>query len=322
MESQNLVSIIIPVYNTAPYLKRCIESVRNQTLKEIEIILVNNLSTDDSPFICDEYAKIDSRIRVLHLDQAGLSIARNAGINIASAPYIGFIDSDDYIESAMYEDMLTAMIENEVELVYCNFCFEYEDGRVEQMYSDTHKVYTRSCQAVQRDIILEKVSSSSCTKLFSRKLFDSNRFPVGMFFEDHATIYRWIGVCNKIAWVDFSYYHYMQRSDSICHTFSPIKHYHYFLAEYSRLDFVKEQLLFSGEELYDILNLIVRNCFNHFNAFMQHPDCHLYSEFSKDMRRLLRKWLVLSKVELNSKYYKRLRKIAYFWPIYNLTHYR
>ena len=83
MESQYSVSVIMPVHNTAPYLRRCIESVRNQTLKDIEIILVDNLSTDDSPSICNEYANIDSRVKVLHLDEAGLSIARNAGIEIA-----------------------------------------------------------------------------------------------------------------------------------------------------------------------------------------------------------------------------------------------
>lgn len=121
MESQYSVSVIIPIHNTAPYLRRCIESVRNQTLKDIEIILVDNLSTDDSPSICDEYANIDSRVRVLHLDEAGLSIARNAGIEIATAPYIGFIDSDDYIEPTMYENMLSAMVQNKVYMVYCNF---------------------------------------------------------------------------------------------------------------------------------------------------------------------------------------------------------
>ena len=108
-------------------MRRCIESVRNQTLKDIEIILVDNLSTDDSPSICDEYANIDSRVKVLHLDEAGLSIARNAGIEIATAPYIGFIDSDDYIEPTMYENMLSVMVQNKVYMVYCNFCFEYED---------------------------------------------------------------------------------------------------------------------------------------------------------------------------------------------------
>ena len=172
---------------------------------------------------------------VLHLDEAGLSIARNAGIEIATAPYIGFIDSDDYIEPTMYENMLSVMVQNKVYMVYCNFCFEYEDGRIEQMYPNTANVYVRTSQDVQRDIIFERVSSSACTKLFDKIFFDSYRFPVGMFFEDHATIYRWISICDKIVWIDAAYYHYIQRGDSICHTINPIKRYHYFLAEYSRL---------------------------------------------------------------------------------------
>ena len=90
-----MVSIIVPVHNTADYLHKCIESLRSQTLQQIEIILVDNLSVDGSSEICDEYARIDKRIKVLHLSIAGLSIARNAGMRIASAPYTGFVDSDD-----------------------------------------------------------------------------------------------------------------------------------------------------------------------------------------------------------------------------------
>ena len=92
MENSYLVSVVIPVHNTAPYLHKCVESVRNQSLKEIEIILVENMSTDNSAEICDEYAKMDSRIKVLHLSVAGLCVARNAGIDVATAPYIGFAE--------------------------------------------------------------------------------------------------------------------------------------------------------------------------------------------------------------------------------------
>lgn len=321
MKQAYSVSVIVPVYNTEQYLRKCIESIRNQTLADIEIILVDNLSSDGSALICDEYTRIDPRVKVLHLDEAGLSIARNAGINIASASFIGFIDSDDYIEPTMYEDMLSVMIQNEADMVYCNFCFEHEDGRVEQMYSDTHKVCIRSCQDVQRDIILEKVSSSSCTKLFSRKLFDSNRFPVGMFFEDHAAIYRWIGVCNRIAWIDTAYYHYIQRNDSICHTLSPIKRFHYFLAEYPRLEFVKEHELFEGKELSAVTNIIVENCLCHFHEFMRDSNHRLCPDKIKFMRMKLRVWLALSRDDLTRKSYKRLRKIAYLWPIYYWTHF-
>ena len=190
MKLQPLISIIIPIHNTAGYLERCIESVRNQTLKELEIILVDNLSIDESPLICDEYEKLDSRIKVLHLSVAGPSVARNAGIKIASAPYIGFVDSDDFLEPTMYADMLEALEQNQVDMVYCNFCYEYEDKRTEQIYPNSGLSYFRSSTEVLRDIICEQVSSSPCTKLFKKELFDNLLFPEGVFFEDHATVYR------------------------------------------------------------------------------------------------------------------------------------
>ena len=221
----------------------------------------------------------------------------------------------------MYENMLSVMVQNKVYMVYCNFCFEYEDGRIEQMYPNTDNVYVRTSQDVQRDIIFEKVSSSACTKLFDKIFFDSYRFPIGMFFEDHATIYRWISICDKIVWIDAAYYHYIQRGDSICHTINSIKRYHYFLAEYSRLEFAKERRLFEGRDWCDAVNVIVENCFNHFQEFMTDPNHQLYPVEIKDMRNKLSRWRFLSRKELSSKYYKRLRKITYFWSIYYWTHF-
>lgn len=321
MKQECVISIIIPVHNTAQYLKRCVESVRNQTLKDIEIILVDNLSCDGSSYICDEYAKVDSRVRVLHLDEAGLSIARNAGIDIASAPYIGFVDSDDYVDTSMFEDLFVAISRYNADIAYCNFFYEYEDGRIEQLYPNTGDVILRSSKDMQRDVILERVSSSSWTKLFRREALGNYRFPKGMYFEDHSTLYRWLDSFNKVVWLDKAYYHYIQREDSICHTLDPIKLYHYFLAEYHRLEFVREHALFEGKELRDVVNLITKNCYHLFSEFMKHPDHNVFFSFGKDMRRLLKRWLVLSKSELEPKYYKRLRKISYFWPIYYWTHF-
>lgn len=321
MKSQYLASVIIPVHNTAQYLRRCIESVRNQTLSNIEIILVDNLSVDDSPFICDEYAQKDARIKVLHLNEAGLSIARNAGIEIATAPYIGFIDSDDYIEPTMYEDMLSAMKEYNIGVAYCNFCFEYEDGRIEHIYSDTNQIYIRSNRDVQRDIIFEKVSSSSCTKIFDRRFFESHRFPVGMFFEDHATIYRWIDAYDKILWIDRSYYHYLQRGDSICHTIDSLKRYHYFLAEYERLEFVETNSIFGMDQLFKARNFIIRNCILHLNEYIKEGGIiRAFSSQVVEMRKKMKKWLRYSKSDLTKKNYKRIKKISYFWLLYYITH--
>lgn len=112
-----LVSVIVPVYNVEQYLERCVESIRNQTLKEIEIILVDDGSPDECPRLCDEYAELDERIKVIHKKNGGLSSARNAGIQNSRGKYIGFIDSDDYIESNMYEKLYEAAESNNVDMV-------------------------------------------------------------------------------------------------------------------------------------------------------------------------------------------------------------
>lgn len=310
------ISVVIPVHNTAPYLRRCIDSVLNQTLHGIEIILVDNRSTDNSPAICDEYASRNTSIRVLHLPIADLSTARNAGLDIASAPYVGFIDSDDYIMPTMYENMLKAMSRCHVDLVYCNFCFEYEKGRVEYLNENTGAVYIRSAKDVQKDIILEKVSSSACTKLYIKDFFDSHRFPENVFFEDHATLYHWVGEFKKVAWVDKAYYHYNQREGSICHTMGAIKHYYQFIAEYDRLEYVKKHDVFEDEELPIVMDKIVGNCFYHFNEFILSPEHINYKTQLKNMRWRLRLWLSLPEKYLSKKHYRRLRKIVYMWAFY------
>lgn len=321
MNSLYSVSVIIPVHNTAPYLERCVESVRNQTLKNIEIILVENKSQDNSPVLCDEYARRDPRIKVLHLSIAGLSIARNAGLKIASAPYVSFIDSDDYISETMFQDLLDAISSSQAEMAYCNFCYEYEDGKIETVYTDSGHTCIRQPKEVIEDIICEKVSSSSCTKLFKKELFASLLFPEGVFFEDHAVLYKWVAMCTKVVWVDKVYYYYYQRDGSICHTLDMNKHYHFFMAEYPRLDFVKEKRLFSEKERGAIIKMIAQTCFYHFSDFMQEAKFLRDRKQIKDMRVRMRKWLSLPSDEIDKKLYKRIRKITYFWPIYYWKHY-
>lgn len=321
MKFQPLISVIIPIHNTAEYLERCIESVRNQTLKELEIILVDNLSIDKSPVICDEYEKLDFRIRVLHLSIAGPSVARNAGIRIASAPYVGFVDSDDYLESTMYADMLKVLEQKQADMVYCNFCYEYEDNRIEQIYPNSGMSYFRSSTEVLRDIICEQVSSSPCTKLFKKELFDSLLFPEGVFFEDHATVYRWVAECKNIVWIDRAYYHYIQREGSTCHTVDSVKHYHFFLAEYPRLEFIKRMNLFEKEKEYEAVNFIIANCLYRFSEFMKGSQLEKNQYMLQDMRRKLKAWLSMPSSEIEKKNYNRLWKITYIWAIYRRKHY-
>lgn len=314
------VAIIIPVHNTAVYLRRCVESVRNQTLKDIEIILVDNLSSDGSAQICDDYALIDSRIKVLHLMVAGLSVARNAGIGSSVAPYIGFVDSDDWIKPTMYEDLLNTLNSCEADMSYCNYCCEYEDGHIEQLYPNSGRVYSLIPKEVVIDILLDKVSSSSCTKLFKRKLFDAFTFPEGVCYEDHLTVYRWAAECNRIGWIDKTYYNYLQRDGSICHSSDLKNLYDYFLAEYERLSFVENATVFDDKESAVLVSRIVKHCLWIFNTFIQKPNHAFYKKEIGTMKLQLRYFLSLPKGVVDAQSYKRLRKIAYFWPIYYWTH--
>ena len=119
------VSIIVPIYNVEKYLRQCLDSIVNQTLKDIEIILVDDGSTDSCPSICDEYASKDKRIIVIHKENAGLGAAYNTGLDIAKGDYIGFVESDDFIELNMYEELYERAVQTGVDLVKCNF-YDYD----------------------------------------------------------------------------------------------------------------------------------------------------------------------------------------------------
>lgn len=278
------VSVIVPVHNTAPWLDRCVESVRAQTLRDIEIILVENRSTDASPELCDAYPAADARIRVLHLAEAGLSRARNAGLAVATAPYVGFVDSDDYIEPA-------------------------------------GPVTVRTPDEVLCDLLLERISASACTKLFDRTLFEGLQFPLDVWFEDHRVVHEWVARCRRIAHVEKVCYHYVQRDGSICHSFSAPKHYHFFLANFERFEFVRRQRLFEGRTEQDaICDKLVRNCLYNFREAMRRRHAPDFAEAVADMRRKLARMYEV-KAQLPPATRKRLRRVVKHYGWYYLTHF-
>lgn len=321
MENKYLVSVIIPVHNTACYLHKCVESVRNQSLREIEIILVENMSTDNSAEICDDYAKTDSRIRVLHLPVAGLCIARNAGIDAATAPYIGFVDSDDYIGPDMFKDLYEAMINNKADLTFCNYCYEYEDGRVELLAPNSGNNITCVREELLQDLMWEKKSCAVWIRLFKRELFTSLRFPDGFVYEDRRNMHRWIMMCNKIVWVDKTYYYYVERTNSICHTISPENRYHYILSCFIRLDFIHEQTLFSGKELIDVQTVILRNVLLQFKQALQRVRPRKFRKELDEIRKGFKHLLTYPKEEFDPRIYKRIKNIVYYWPLYYCVHF-
>lgn len=216
---KNLVSIIVPVYKVEKYIKECIDSILNQTYKNLEIILVDDGSPDKCPYICDEYARKDSRIKVIHKENGGLSSARNLGIDIAQGDYIQFVDSDDLIDSRMTEILFTNLINTNSDISCC--CYYYSEKKSENINDkpETIKEFT-SFEAI-RDLYCKKLQNViSWNKLYRKSLFQEIRFPVGKICEDVFTIYKLFFISKKIVKSSFIGYFYRASPNSITHNFS------------------------------------------------------------------------------------------------------
>lgn len=217
--TKSLISIIVPVYNVEKYLKRCTQSILNQTYKSLELILINDGSTDSCPQICDELAEQDSRIRVIHQKNAGLAAARNAGIEAALGEYIGFVDSDDYVSKDMYQELLTALEENDADMSVCNF--KYVGERETDFYDNTN-LPIQDDVLTGMEVITKKLESDknwywviACNKLYKRRLYSDIRYPVGKLHEDEFVIHKLLLKCDIVAAVSKMLYFYLQRDSGI-----------------------------------------------------------------------------------------------------------
>jgi glycosyltransferase involved in cell wall biosynthesis len=199
------------------YLDRCMSSILNQTYKNLEIILVDDGSTDSSPKMCDDYAIKDNRIKVVHKENGGLSDARNAGLKIATGDYIGYVDSDDWIELDMYERMYNACVENNAQLSVCRYFREYDDKTIND---GTKRLEILDKNEILRIYITDKdgymVYNSVWSKLFKRELVEGVVFPKGQNSEDIMYTTRALCKLDKAVYIDTCLYHYvLDRKDSI-----------------------------------------------------------------------------------------------------------
>lgn len=208
------VSIIVPVYNVEKYINRCIDSILSQTFTDFELILVDDGSPDKSGEICDEYAKKDKRIKVIHKKNGGLSDARNVGLEIAKGDFIGFVDSDDYIELDMYEKLLEACEENNSRIAMCGR-FNVFGEVIEPFFSFSGYKIWKSKEAIENLLTWDNIDSSSCDKLFNRELFRDIRFPVGKYNEDIYVMTRIIHNSGKVVHIGEAKYYYYHRPNSI-----------------------------------------------------------------------------------------------------------
>ncbi len=215
------VSIIVPVYNVSPYLEKCLDSIINQTLKEIEIIIVNDCSEDpQDDGICQHYANNDDRINYTkHSQNLGLGGARNTGISLASAPYIGFVDSDDYIDPELFEVAYNEAFRGGIDIVIFGYSLVYENN-------DESNIKI-PCGSTEGDLferfLQENVPNPAAwNKLWKRSLFIDNniQFPRHIYFEDMPVTAKCLYYAKSIKYLDRAFYYYLQRESSIIRSFS------------------------------------------------------------------------------------------------------
>lgn len=221
-----LVTVIIPVYNVEAYLYKCIKSVQNQTYRHLEIILIDDGSTDQCPMICDEIALNDSRIRVFHKENGGLSCARNTGINHAQGKYIFFLDSDDYLEPETFEYLVKKIEETEADMAVCDWTWADSNGTPiewecpkrfkEELISGEEFLYKSSIGIGWDNII-------ACNKLYKKELFDNLRFMEGKIHEDVFFFHEVCARCKSVVVTGRILYVHIKRPKSITQTDITVK---------------------------------------------------------------------------------------------------
>lgn len=244
--SDSLISVIVPVYNVARYLEKCILSIQRQTHQDLEIILSDDGSTDHSGAICDHFAALDPRIRVIHKMNGGLSDARNAGIEVASGAYYMFVDSDDFIAPDTVEKLYLAATEHDCEIAVCNIVRTYDDGTTEPFYHPADQLTVWAGQ--QRFETLKQ--PSACNKLFRAELFKDVRFPKGKFYEDTFVYHVLAYQARQIVLTGHDGYYYLSRRDSILGQPKYTDRYFDFIeAVYTRMTYLLEHdVPYYGEE--------------------------------------------------------------------------
>lgn len=243
-----LVLIIVPAYNVEPYLKKCLDSIQNQTYKNLEVILIDDGSSDGTSNICDLYVNKDKRFKVIHKENQGLSLARNSGLDVMSGEYVTFVDSDDYIHPRLVEDCVQAVEENDADIVIFNI-IDVKNGRENLREMNPH--YLSGTNQIFEGIIRDTIPSYVWNKFYKAALWDRVRFMPNTAFEDLLVMPQIFRSVRESYFLNKGLYYYNNdNSGSISRNISPISKYGLFQSFYTRIALAKERKLEEGFSLY------------------------------------------------------------------------
>lgn len=298
----DLISIVVPIYHVEKYLNRCLESILQQTYSNLEIILVDDGSDDKCPEMCDEFAKVDHRIKVIHQKNGGLSVARNAGIDVATGKYIAFVDSDDCISEHYLEFLFRAIDETKADIAQCNYT-EFNDDFI-PIYARNYaipKIWDKM-QALRSQVIscTNIISTVAWNKLYDISLFKDIRYTPGKLHEDEFTTYRLFDKATSIAYLDIPLYGYFQNQSGIMHSSLKSAHIDALEAKLNRYIYYKRK------DYHDLLPLVASDFFDSLLAMARRMDEAVDPE---QYREKLQTYLDESKAALSPSDLSRLDRI-------------
>ena len=315
-----LVSVIIPAYNAEQYVGFCLDTVIAQTHKNLEIIVVDDGSTDNTGKICDEYANKDSRIKVIHQENKGLSSARNAALNIMTGEYIAFIDSDDFISKDCIEKLLNLCIENNSQIAACH-AFDVKQRTFKESDKE-HTIQTLTSQKLLSNIgVLDSYYDTVISKLFHSSLFSEIVFPAGLIHEDSYIILDLIEKAKKISFTTEHLYYYYLSPNSIMRSDFSVKKYAILTSYEKKLEVLKRNnckqsyQIVSRDYIYQIARIIgqTKYCDNFTSEFKK-----------KKINELRKKYRELKKINKDNPYFKGrfmlVSDLLYCFPIIKKLH--
>ena len=281
-----LISVIVPVYNTAEYLDACVASVAAQTYRDLEIILVDDGSTDGSAGMCDEWAKKDPRVKAVHKENGGQGEARNVGMGLASGAYIGFVDSDDVIAPRMYEKLIAAMRRYDADMIQCAM-LRFHDFPLKAFPEQREGTVTELCGDGKWKcyFLTHRITSTCPSVLIRTEIAKEIPFDTGMKNEDVMWIYRAVRDSEKVLLTDEILYAYYQRPGSTMNSGFSERKFDAMKANRMLSDAVKREV----PAYYPYAaRVYAGGCMYHYQLLCRLPDCEEYRAFRKTLHGMFR----------------------------------
>lgn len=296
-----LISIIIPVYNAEKFLNKCLDSILAQTYNNLEIILVNDGSSDKSGDICREYAEKDDRIKVIHKENGGQSIARNCALDICRGDYIGFVDADDWISSDMYETLCTNLEQCNADISICQ-CKKVNKREDVPLKNNTGFIQLNREETFEYFYKRRIFECHMWNKLYRRNLFDDIRFPEGKIYEDEDAMYKLLWKINSVAYTDKECYYYYEHELSTVHKkFND--------AQLNKLDVYQNAIMFFEKNMPEIVQYVKYRWLDGYIAFVR--DAARSNEVSEKLIKEYDRAKEYAKGYVFAEYIKPIYKISW-----------